>query len=93
MCRKWGRIVQVNGALSPKSALAGSNNGVTMFTLPEGYRPIQASSFVQHGSGMNKWLCSCNPAGQVTFARYGTNALATAPVGAWLPFTLVFIAG
>ena len=33
--RKYGKIVEISGVITPSKTLNGSSNGVTIFTLPE----------------------------------------------------------
>lgn len=49
--RKVGNIVEIRGVVSPKSNLTGSTTGVTIFTLPTGYRPSNAIFEICQGSG------------------------------------------
>lgn len=88
--RKVGNIVEIRGVVSPKSNLTGSTTGVTIFTLPTGYRPSNAIFEICQGSGKNVWLLTINSNGTVQFSRYGTNANATASTSAWLCFNKTF---
>lgn len=90
--RKIGNVVTVCGAATPTSDIAGSNNQVTLFTLPSGYRPKTMISAVCQGSGVCTWQLQVLTAGGVTFSRYRDNSgLATATSGTWLPFYATFI--
>ena len=90
--RKVGNVVTVCGAATPVSDIAGSNDQVTICTLPSGYRPKTMISAVCQGSGICTWQLQVSTAGGVTFSRYRDNSgLATATSGTWLPFYATFI--
>lgn len=88
--RKIGNVVYIQGVIKPRSAIAGSDSGVTIFTLPEGYRPNQSLQWLCQGSSANKWLLAVHATGNVTFARYGTTSYTQATTSVWLPFTASF---
>lgn len=89
--RKTGNVIEIRGIVSPKSDLAGSNTGVTIFTLPSGYRPTKTVYEICQGSGRNVWLLTINTNGTVQFSRYGITANATANTSAWLCFNKIFM--
>ena len=88
--RKIGDIVEIKGIVSPKNDLAGSNTGVTIFTLPSGYRPTKTVYEICQGSGRNVWLLAINTNGAVQFSRYGVTGNITANSSAWLCFDKTF---
>lgn len=89
--RKIGKMVEVNGVVKPKSAIAGSTFNYTIFTLPTGYRPHRQVSYLCQGSGSNSWLFTITAAGDVRFSRYNNgSAYVEAGTGTWLPFNATF---
>lgn len=89
--RKIGKYVQLRGVVTPAVALAGSTDGVAIFTLPTDFRPTRSCYFVCQGSGVYKWLLNVHSGGNVYFERYSTSALATAGVNTWLPFDVGYL--
>lgn len=88
---KIGRLVEVRGAVSPTSAITGSVDAYTIFTLPEGYRPSKQVSILSPGSGANQWLLTITAAGLVRFARYNNGAgYVNATTTTWLPFHAMY---
>ena len=90
--RKIGKIVQITGACSPRNDIEANAPAKTIFTLPAGYRPDQYIYARCQGSGVNTWLCSISPEGEVTISRYGAASYAAAPADTWLPMSVVFLA-
>jgi hypothetical protein len=90
--RKIGKIVEIQGAVKPTSALVGSNDEVIIFNLPLGFRPNVSGRITNlcQGSDKNTWLLSINSNGNVTFSRYGTTANTSASTSTWLPFQAMF---
>lgn len=88
--RKVGGVVEVRGILSPTTALEASNTGVTMFTLPSGFRPSRNTYAICQGSGRNVWLLSVTTGGEVQVSRYGTTGNASIPTSAWLVLNITF---
>ena len=90
--RKIGNIVQVEGTLKPTTTLAGSATNLTMFTLPEGYRPSAAIVTLCQGSGSCHWALTIKASGEVCFGRYSSGGSYTsAGTGTWLPFHHTFM--
>lgn len=90
--RKIGRIVQVEGTLRPSTTLSGSATNLTIFTLPDGYRPSAAVVTLCQGSGSCHWALTIKPNGEVCFARYSSGGSYTsAGTGTWLPFHHTFM--
>ena len=93
--RKIGNMVEVGGAVSSTSAIAGSTTQYPIFTLPEGYRPLNTAIVATcQGSGTNIWTLRINTDGVVSFERYrsGTSYAATS-TSSWLPFHAMFFVG
>lgn len=97
-CRRVGKVVEVVGVLAPSSVITGSSNTVTMFTLPEGFRPNGRRVYVQQGSAYYTWTLNVESSGVCTFSRYsdGTGYLNTvaktdSSAGSWLPVAQTFI--
>ena len=89
--KKIGKLVEVRGAVSPKTAITGSADAYTIFTLPEGYRPSKQVSVLSPGSGANQWLLTITAAGLVRFARYNNGAgYVNATTTTWLPFHAMY---
>lgn len=97
-CRRVGKVVEVVGILAPTSVITGSSNTVTMFTLPEGFRPNGRRVYVQQGSAYYTWTLNIESSGECTFSRYSdgtgylnTVAKAGTSSGSWLPIALTYI--
>lgn len=88
--RKLGSTIEIRGAVSPTSELAASNTGVTIFTLPTGYRPTKNVYEICQGSNKNVWLLTITSGGNVQISRYGTTTNINVPVNAWLTFNKTF---
>lgn len=88
--RKIGNIIEIRGIVKPKSVLTASNTGITIFTLPNGYRPSKVVYEVCQGSGRNVWLLTINTNGTVTISRYGVTSNIDVPTSAWLCFNKTF---
>ena len=91
MYRKQGKFVEIRGVVKPKEALSNGGNETSIFVLPVGFRPKRGLQFVCQGSASNRWLISVNPGGTVNISRYGTTSFIEVPVGAWLPFNVVYM--
>lgn len=90
--RKIGRIVQVEGTIRPTTTLSGSATNLTIFTLPDGYRPSAAVVTLCQGSGSCNWALTIKANGEVCFARYSSGGSYTsAGTGTWLPFHHTFM--
>jgi len=88
--RRTGDIVEIRGQVAPTSEIASGGTAI-IFILPEGYRPSKSVFTLCQGSGKNSWLLQVYADGRVTFGRYGTNANASCPTSAWLPFYFTFL--
>lgn len=91
--RRDGRVVEINGQLTLTKTTTYSASSLTMFTLPEGYRPTSGIFTLCQGSGTGVWFLTVNSNGTVTFARYryGNSESSTAGVNTWLPFHITFL--
>lgn len=91
--RRYGKVVQMFGAVSPKSQVAAGTN-FDFATLPVNYRPAAGSvqSIICQGSGNNTWQLVVGSTGVVSCQRHrsGTSNAAIA-TSAWLIFSLTFI--
>lgn len=89
--RKIGKIVSLNGTVSPMTEIAGSTTTHTICTLPEGYRPSRSRYFVCYGSNNYTWRLTINTSGAVQFSRYGLDSgYVTAGTNHWLNFNVTF---
>lgn len=91
--RRDGRVVEINGQLTLTESVTYSTTSLTIFTLPEGYRPTRVIYALCQGSGTGVWCLTVNSDGKVGFARYryADNESSTAGVNTWLPFQLTFL--
>ena len=89
--RKTGKQVEIRGVVKPTATITASNTGVTIFTLPEGYRPTKTVFEICQGSGRNVWLLNINTNGTVTISRYGTTSNIDITASAWLCFNKTFL--
>ena len=94
--RKDGRMVEVRGIVTPTSTITGGDDFVTIFTLPNGYRPSSPIYVICQGSGNCVWLLRVGSNGDVGFSRYrkfgSTTTYVDAPVNTWLPFQVTYFA-
>lgn len=89
--RKIGNIVQVSGAVQPTVSIEGGIDSITMFTLPDGYRPSVNNTFICQGSGSAIWLLAISQDGVVTFSRYrNETGYINATTDAWLTFSATY---
>lgn len=90
--RKWGNVVNVYGAVSPKSEVAASGS-LTIGSLPSGYRPSLDSTWLCQGSGNAVWALAIDSNGTMTASRYrnGASVNAAIPTNAWLIFNVTYI--
>ena len=90
--RKIGHVVQVEGTLRPSTTLSGSATNLTIFTLPDGYRPSATVVTLCQGSGSCHWTLTIKTNGDVCFGRYSSGGSYTsAGTGTWLPFHHTFM--
>ena len=90
--RKRGKIVEIRGAVKPTSAITGSGDNYTIFTLPSGYRPDSLIHVLCQGSGTFNWLLSITTGGIVRFARYSNGSqYVDTSTSSWLPFQATFL--
>lgn len=88
--RKIGNIVCIKGIISPTEEL-GTNAETIVSTVPNELKPDMNCTSVQHGSGMNRFLCSIQTSGNIMIARYGTSGSTAIPAGAWLTINFVYM--
>lgn len=97
--RKWGQMVNLMGAVSPKADLpAGMEYSLTIGTLPVGCRPQGELIQLCQGSGTASWMLRITTGGVVTAERYRTGsgyavmpAASSSSNGAWLTFNVTFL--
>ena len=93
--RKIGKVVNIQAEVSPASAsnTLNSANYMTLFMLPEEYRPSTNIMTVCQGSGTNIFLTNVTYDGLVTLGRYrNSSSYATNPPSttAWLPINITY---
>ena len=90
--RKWGNVVNVYGAVSPKSEVAAGGS-LTIGSLPSGYRPAIDSVWLCQGSGNAVWTLTIDSDGTMRASRYrnGASVNAAIPTNAWLIFNVTYI--
>lgn len=92
--RKFGKMVEIRGAVKPAKVITGSADNYTIFTLPSGYRPDGQVCERCQGSGSYSWLVSVTSGGVVRFSRYNDGAkYVDTSTSSWLPFHLMFFIG
>lgn len=95
--RKVGKVVDICGAVSPASTSTLANGeAVTVFTLPQAYRPSYTRTYVCHGSDRDVFMVQVQSGGDVTISRYRSatstsNAYPTSVATTnWLPISVTF---
>lgn len=95
--RKVGKVVDIRGAVSPASTSTLANgDAVTVFTLPQAYRPSYTRTYVCHGSERDVFMVQVQSGGDVTISRYRSttstsNAYPTSVATTnWLPISVTF---
>ncbi len=89
--RKWGNVVEVYGAVSPKAVVAAEGT-LTIATLPTGYRPSSNVCILCQGSGAAQWFLTINPNGVMEAARYRSGSTyAAMQTNSFLVFNATFI--
>ena len=89
--RKIGKMVEVVGAVKPKTAIEAGTASYVFGTLPSGYRPSLAITERAQGSSGHSWLFSITTAGELRYSRYSNgSSCVELPAGAWLPFHTTF---
>lgn len=85
--RKEGNKVTICGAAQCKKTIAGGTDQHTIFTLPEGYRPMAHIDKVCQGSQGSIWSLRISFEGPVMFSRYRNGGTyINTPENVWLPF-------
>lgn len=88
--RKIGKTVYIRGVVSPNRTITGNTDAVTIFTLPDGFRPSRTEYCLCQGSAKNIWFMDITVDGDVRFSRYGASTWASADTNTWLPFSYNF---
>lgn len=92
--RRAGRVCTLSGACTPTRDVAGSSTQVTMFTLPEAWRPAQQVHALCQGSMRSRYLLTVMTDGRVCMSRYGTgSAYQTCEPGFWLTLNATWVLG
>lgn len=89
--RKIGKMVEVAGAVKPKTDLSAGTTNYTFATLPTGFRPSLAISERSQGSNGHSWLFSITTGGELRYSRYSDgSSCVDLPAATWLPFHATF---
>lgn len=90
--RKFGKVVNLCGALINGSAITLNKTLVKVFDVPNGYKPSQAVVSVCQGSDAYIFTVRVSSNGYVYFERYrNSSSFATAVTGSWFPFNITWI--
>ena len=98
MYRKVNGIVEVTGGVSPLTAQTLGETGVTIGTLPTGFRPAsnRTVQVICQGSGRKLWLMRIDSSGVVSAQRMrdmGSTSYQSMSTTEWMIFTATFLAG
>lgn len=94
--RRCGKFVDLTGMVKNTTAVTLNATQVTIFTIPEEYRPSQTMTILSQGSSMNVFAIRIKASGDVTFERYrSTNSTSTSyssiSEGTWFPIHAAWI--
>ena len=90
--RRFGKVVEIEGVLSPSSAITGSATEIIMFTLPAGFRPGRKCLDIKQGSSRCIWAFTLYSSGTCMFARYrDETGYVSAAATTWLPCGRTFM--
>lgn len=89
--QRHGPLVVLVGAVANTAAFSPSDDKVTLFTAPVGFRPAIVTRTLCQGSGKNSWLLEAMTNGNVTISRYGTTAYGTVGVNTWIVCAAVWM--
>ena len=93
--RKIGKWVEICGAVRPSKNLSVGQDPITIFTMPEGFRPpVQIPQLCQ-GSLRSIWYFEVSNNGDVTVSRSRSsfNSYDIADTDAWFPFNTMYFVG
>ena len=93
--RKIGKWVEICGAVRPSKNLSVGQDPITIFTMPEGFRPpVQIPQLCQ-GSLRSIWYFEVSNNGNVTVSRSRSsfNSYDSADTDAWFPFNTMYFVG
>lgn len=88
--RRIGKIVHIEGIFKNSSAISSGSSAVMGTISDTSCRPQHQQFALMQGSGKNFFLLQVNPNGQIIIGRYGTNANAQTPSGAWLHCNITY---
>ena len=94
--RRCGKFVDLTGMIRNTTAVTLNATQVTIFTIPEGYRPSQTMTILSQGSTTNVFVIRIKASGEVTFERYrSTSSTSTSyssiSEGGWFPIHAAWI--
>lgn len=93
--RKIGKWVEICGAVRPSKNLSVGQDPITIFTMPEGFRPpVQIPQLCQ-GTLRSIWYFEVSNNGNVTVSRSRSsfNSYDSADTDAWFPFNTMYFVG
>lgn len=85
-----GRVVEIDGAISPKVTYTSNSSKVRFGSIPIKYAPKKPIYILCQGSQKNTWLLSILANGELTVSRYGLTDYTTVDTSAWLTFHAVY---
>ena len=88
--RRCGRVVEVCGAVKPKSQVA-SGGTLSIGTLPTGCHPANQIDVVCRGGAHKTWLLTITTGGAITCSEYGGTSNEAIAAGTMLPFQATFV--
>lgn len=89
---KRAGMVMLKGAFKFASTAQSAAGAVVIGKVPSGYEPVAAVSFVQQGSGQNRFRLEIATNGTMTVERYGVATNIAIGAGAWLNISCMYMA-
>ena len=93
--RKIGKLVEICGAVKPTKNTFVGQDPITIFTLPEDFRPPVNIPELCQGSSRSIWYFEVSDAGNVSVSRSrdSFDAYDTVDSGSWFPFNVTYFPG
>lgn len=83
---RQGRMVYMEGVLTPGTSIRLATIEVEVGTVPEGYRPIKDVRRICQASSINRFLLNVHADGRITFSRLGSTTYINTDPGDWMTF-------